>query len=197
MQKSKQGIIITIARQHGSSGKEIGRLVAKKLGIPFYYKEVTVLAAKESGLDREFISDLNKNAPQLMHDLYLSNIVVHQAIIAQKKVIEKIAEQGSCVIVGRAADYVLKDAPNVVRVFIHAPLECRVGRVMEVYGDTREEAEKNIVRSDKARAMYYKNISGLEWGDESNYEILIDSSVGVRESAERITEYLNRNIDSK
>ena len=197
LQKSKQGIIITIARQHGSSGKEIGRLVAEKLGIPFYYKEVTVLAAKESGLDREFISNLNKNAPQLMHDLYLSNIVVHQAIIAQKKVIEKIAEQGSCVIVGRAADYVLKDAPNVVRVFIHAPLEYRVGRVMEVYGDTCEEAKKNIVRSDKARAMYYKNISGLEWGDESNYEILIDSSVGVRESAERITEYLNRNIDSK
>lgn len=88
LQRSKQGVIITIARQHGSSGKEIGRLVAERLGIPFYYKEVTALAAQESGLDREFISDLNKNAPQLMHELYLSNIVVHQAIIAQKKIIE-------------------------------------------------------------------------------------------------------------
>lgn len=186
LQKSKQGVIITIARQHGSSGKEIGRLVAERLGIPFYYKEVTALAAQESGLDREFISDLNKNAPQLMHELYLSNIVVHQAIIAQKKIIEKIAEQGSCVIVGRAADYVLKDNPNVVRVFIHAPKEYRIGRVMEIYGDTREEAEQNIARSDKARAMYYKNISGLEWGDEKHYELVIDSSFGIKESMEKL-----------
>ena len=191
LQKSKQGVIITIARQHGSSGKEIGRLVAERLGIPFYYKEVTALAAQESGLDREFISDLNKNAPQLMHELYLSNIVVHQAIIAQKKIIEKIAEQGSCVIVGRAADYVLKDNPNVVRVFIHAPKEYRIGRVMEVYGDTREEAEQNIARTDKARAMYYKNISGLEWGDEKHYEIVIDSSVGIKESVEMVLKMIN------
>ncbi len=191
LQKSKQGVIITIARQHGSSGKEIGRLVAERLGIPFYYKEVTALAAQESGLDREFISDLNKNAPQLMHELYLSSTVVHQAIIAQKKIIEKIAEQGSCVIVGRAADHVLKDDPNVVRIFIHAPMEYRIGRVMEVYGDTREQAERNIARSDKARAMYYKNISGLEWGDESNYELVLDSSVGVQESADRICGYMS------
>lgn len=191
LQKSKQGVIITIARQHGSSGKEIGRLVAERLGIPFYYKEVTALAAQESGLDREFISDLNKNAPQLMHELYLSNIVVHQAIIAQKKIIEKIAEQGSCVIVGRAADYVLKDNPNVVRVFIHAPKEYRIGRVMEVYGDTREEAEQNITRSDKARAMYYKNISGLEWGDERHYELVIDSSVGIKESVEMVLKMID------
>ena len=94
-------------------------------------------------------------------------------------------------IVGRAADHVLKDAPNVVRIFIHAPLEYRIGRVMEVYGDTREQAERNIARSDKARAMYYKNISGLEWGDESNYELVLDSSVGVAESADRICGYLS------
>ncbi len=92
----------------------------------------------------------------------------------------------SCVIVGRAADYVLKDTPNVVRVFIHAPKEYRIGRVMEVYGDTCEEAEQNIARSDKARAMYYKNISGLEWGDENNYEFVIDSSVGIKESMDMI-----------
>lgn len=190
LQKSKPGVIITIARQHGSSGKEIGRLVAEKLGIPFYYKEVTALAAQESGLDREFISDLNKNAPQLLHELYLSSTVVHQAIVAQKKIIERIAAEGSCVIVGRAADFVLKDNEKVVRIFIQAPKEYRIGRVMEVYGDTREEAEKNIARSDKARAMYYKNISGLEWGNESNYELVIDSSCGTEKSAEEILEML-------
>lgn len=193
LQKSKPGVIITIARQHGSSGKQIGKLVAERLEIPFYYKEMTALAAQESGLDREFISDINKNAPQLLHDLYLSGTVVRQAIAAQKKIIEKIAEQGSCVIVGRAADFVLKDKENVVRIFIRAPREYRIERVMQVYGDTREEAEKNISRSDKARAMYYKNISGLEWGDENNYELVVDSSRGIEESVEIILGSLEKN----
>lgn len=192
LQKSKPGVIITIARQHGSSGKQIGKLVAERLGIPFYYKEMTALAAQESGLDREFISDINKNAPQLLHDLYLSSTVVRQAIIAQKKIIERIAEQGSCVIVGRAADFVLKDNENVVRIFIRAPKEYRIETVMRVYGDAREEAERNISRSDKARMMYYKNISGLEWGDENNYEFVVDSSCGAERSVEIICEFLEK-----
>ena len=132
-----------------------------------------------------------------MHELYLSNTVVHQAIVAQKKIIEKIAEQGACVIVGRAADYVLKDDTDVVRIFIHAPKEYRIGRVMEVYGDTCDEAERNIIRSDKARAMYYKNISGLEWGNENNYELMLDSSVGIPESADMICRYLENNVYSE
>lgn len=85
MKPSKKGVIITIAREHGSSGKQIGKLVAEKLGIPFYYKEMTALAAQESGLDKEFISDINSNAPATLHSLYLSTEVVQQAIIAQDK----------------------------------------------------------------------------------------------------------------
>ena len=195
LQKSKPGVIVTIAREHGSSGKEIGRIVAEKLGVPFYYKEMTALAAQESGLDREFISDINKNAPQMLHELYLSSAVVRDAIIAQKKIIEKIADEGSCVIVGRAADFVLKDRKNVVRIFVKAPLEYRKKRVMEIYGDTIEEAERNIARSDKARAMYYKNISGLEWGAKENYELVIDSSSGVEKSAEEILDFLGKRAD--
>jgi len=195
LQKSKPGVIVTIAREHGSSGKEIGRIVAEKLGIPFYYKEMTALAAQESGLDREFISDINKNAPQVLHELYLSSTVVRDAIIAQKKIIEKIADEGSCVIAGRAADFVLKDRENVVRVFVKAPLEYRKKRVMEIYGDSPEEAERNIARSDRARAMYYRNISGLEWGAEANYELVIDSSEGVEKSAEEILDFLGKRAD--
>ena len=193
---SKPGVIITIARQHGSSGKQIGKLAAERLGIPFYYKEMTALAAQESGLDREFISDINKNSPRMLHELYLSTKVVRHAITAQYKIIRKIAENGSCVIVGRAADYVLKDHKNVVRIFIHAPKEYRIDRVMEVYGDTREEAEKNIRRSDIARASYYKNISGLEWGDEKNYDLVIDSSVGVDKSADIICDYIRGSLET-
>lgn len=182
--------LLTIAREHGSSGKQIGKLVAEKLGIPFYYKETTALAAQESGLAQEFISDINKNSPEYLHDLYLSTKVVQDAIVAQNKVLHKIAENGSCVIVGRSADYVLRDIKDVVRIFVYAPEEYRVGRVMEIYGDTREEAEKNIRRSDEVRGAYYRNISGNEWGDRKYYDLLVDSSVGLKETAEVIMQYI-------
>ena len=190
LKPSKKGVILTIAREHGSAGKQIGKRVAELLGIPFYYKEMTVLAAKESGLDREFISDINANSPTVLHSLYLSTEVVQQAIIAQEQVIRKIAENGSCVIVGRAADYVLRGYEDVVSIFIYAPENHRIQQVMEVYGDSREEAGKNIRRSDEARAAYYKNISGKTWGDRQNYNFLIDSSIGVERSAKTIYEYV-------
>ncbi|MDO4338958.1 MAG: MATE family efflux transporter [Eubacteriales bacterium] len=188
---SEPGVIITIAREHGSSGKQIGRLAAQKLGIPFYYKEMIAIAAHESGLDREFISNLHKEAPEILHNLYLSTKVVQYAIVAQNRIIRKIADNGSCVIVGRAADHMPKDYDNVVRVFIHAPEEYRISRVMEVYGDTLKEAGRNIRRSDKARAAYYKHISGDRWGDAGHYELTIDSSVGIEETADIILQYVS------
>lgn len=188
---SKPGVIITIGREHGSSGKQIGKVVAEKLGIPFYYKEVTALAAQESGLDKEFISDINANSPSVLHDLYLSTNVVQQAVAAQDKIIRKIADNGSCVIVGRAADYVLRNYENVVKIFIHAPEEYKVKRITEVYGDNEEAAKAAVRRSDKARAAYYKNISGQNWGDAVNYDLCVNSSVGVEQSAEVILNYLN------
>ncbi|MBD5543121.1 MAG: MATE family efflux transporter [Lachnospiraceae bacterium] len=191
IKSSKKGVIITIAREHGSSGKQIGKIVAERLEIPFYYKEMTALAAQESGLDKEFISNLNANSPTLMHDLYLSTNVIQQAVIAQDKVIRKIADHGSCVIVGRAADYVLRDYADTVRIFIYAPKEIKIQRVMEVYGDSREAAGKNIHRSDEARAAYYKNISGNTWGDRQNYELLVDSSAGLEACADVICEYIH------
>lgn len=192
IKESVPGVIITIAREHGSSGKQIGKLVAERLGIPFYYKEMTALAARESGLDKEFISDINVNSPTLMHDLYLSTNVVQQAVMAQDKIIRKIADSGSCVIVGRSADFILREYPNVVRIFIYAPEEFKIKRVMEVYGDSREEAEKNIRRSDAARASYYKNISGNTWGSRHNYDLLIDSSAGLESCTETICEYIKK-----
>ena len=144
LQASKQGLIITISREHGSSGKQIGKVVAEKLKIPFYYKEIAALAA-----------------------------------------------QGACVIIGRAADYVLREYKNIIRIFIYAPEEYRIKRVMEVYGDTYTEAIKNIHHSDEARASYYHSISNTQWGDVHNYDILIDSSVGVEECSEIIYSFIN------
>lgn len=190
LKPSKPGVIITIAREHGSSGKQIGKCVANALGIPFYYKEMITLAAKESGLNREFISDIHKNSPDIMRDLYLSSNAVQYAIKAQDAIIREIAENGSCVIIGRAADYILKDYDNVVRIFIHAPQDYRIQRVMDVYGDTPKEARVNIERSDKARASYYEHISGTHWGDARNYELTVDSSDGVEKTAQFIVRYI-------
>ena len=189
LKPSKQGVIITIAREHGSSGKKIGELVAKKLDIPFYYKEMMALAAQESGLHKEFIEDMNSAA--VLHRLYLSTEVAWRAVVAQERVIKRIAENGSCVIVGRAADYVLKDYENLIRVFVCANEEDKINRIMELYGDSRSDAIKNIKRSDDARAIYYEKISGLKWGDRHNYDLIINSSVGLEESADLICEYVS------
>lgn len=183
---SHKGVIVTIAREHGTAGKQIGKRVAEELQIPFYYKEMTALAAQESGLDKEFVSELNENAPHVLHDLYLSTNVVQQAVIAQEKVIRKIADNGSCVIVGRAADYVLRDYEKVVRIFIHAPKDYRVKNIRKMYGDSEEEALLHVKHSDDARAAYYRNISGRNWNDIHNYDISVDASMGEEKCVEII-----------
>lgn len=187
---SKKGVVITISRMHGSRGKYIGEQVSKKLSIPYYYKELTMIAAQESGLDKEFISKLNQEN-NILHDLYLTTTPVKYAMEAQEKVIKKIASKGSCVIVGRAADYVLRNNKNLVRIFIYAPKDYRVKSVMEMYGDNKNEAQKNIIRSDKNRASYYKMISNLTFGDVNNYDLCIDSSIGVEQTAKTICDFIN------
>lgn len=190
IQKSRPGVIITIAREHGSAGKYIGELVAKTLGIPYYYKEMTALAAKESGLDKEFISKINSKKDAL-HELYLTTSPVKYAMEAQAKIINKIAEEGSCVIVGRAADYILGENYDLVRVFIYANEEYKIKKLNEMYGDSPKEAIENLRKSDKNRAAYYNMVSGKTWGDYKNYDLLVDSSIGTQETAKVICEYVN------
>ena len=179
IKESKPGLILTISREHGSKGKYIGKLVAEKLNIPFYYKEMISIAAQESGLAEEFISNINNDAPNVLYDLYVGTDAVKQSIIAQEKIIRKIADNGACVIVGRASDYVLRDYDNVINIFIHAPKEFRINNIMEMYNDDREAATENVKKSDYARALYYRNLSGKKWNDPKNYTLCIDSSIGI------------------
>lgn len=192
IQPSHQGVIITIAREHGSAGKRIGQLAAQQLNIPCYYKELVAIAAQESGLAQEFISDINSDENAVMRELYLSTDPVKRAIIAQEKAICQIADAGSCVIIGRSADYVLRNNAGVVRIFIYAPKDYREKKVMEMYGDSPEDARKSIIRSDAARAAYYKSVSGQEWGDPHGYELCIDASVGEDIAANLICDYVRR-----
>ena len=189
---SRKGAVITIAREHGSAGKRIGQMVAEKLDIPCYYKELMAVAAQESGLAQEFISGINSDENAVMRELYLTADPVKRAIAAQEKAIRHIGDAGSCVIIGRSADYVLRNYPDVVRIFIYAPESYREKKVMEMYGDSPEAAKKSIARSDAARSAYYKSISGQEWGNPHGYELCIDASVGEEAAADLICSYIRR-----
>ena len=192
IRQSRQGTVITIAREHGSAGKRIGQIVAEKLDIPCYYKELVAVAAQESGLAQEFISGINSDENAVMRELYLTADPVKRAVAAQEKAICHIADAGSCVIIGRSADYVLRGYPNVVRIFIYAPKSYREKKIMEMYGDSPEAAKKSITRSDAARSAYYKSISGQEWGNPHGYELCIDASVGEDAAADLICSYIRR-----
>lgn len=190
IKNSKPGVIITIAREHGTQGKYIGELVAKELNIPYYYKEMTALAAQEAGLAEEYVSNLNDNSPTIMYDLYVSTTPVKEAIKAQDTIIKKIASKGSCVIVGRAAGYVLRDNKDLIKIFIYAKEDYRVKKVMEMYGDSKDKALKSIRKSDKARSNYYKTITNNDWYDMKNYDLCIDASMGAEATAKAIVNFV-------
>lgn len=192
IQSSRPGTIITISREHGSAGKRIGQLAAERLQVPCYYKELVAIAAQESGLAREFISGINSDENAVMRELYLTTDPVRRAIAAQDRAIRKIADAGACVIIGRSADFVLREYQDVVRIFIYAPKTYREQKVIEMYGDSPEAAKKSIARSDAARAAYYKSISGREWGDVHGYELCIDASMGEDAAANLICDYISR-----
>lgn len=192
IRRSVSGVIVTVAREHGSSGKLVGKRVAEKLGIPFYYKEMIALAAKESGLDEAFISGINKKSPKLLRSLYLGSEPVSRAVAAQIRAINDIADAGSCVIVGRAADCILRDRKKLVRVFVYAPEEYKIKRLNEVYGDDPDTARRNMKRSDGARAAYLKSICGENWFDPGRYDIAVDGSRGIEQCADEIIAYISK-----
>ena len=191
IRESKPGVIIAIAREHGSAGKEIGRLVAKELKIPFYHKEMLAVAAKQSGLSKKYLSEMNskEDESKLEYNLFLTTAPAAYAIEAQGAAVKEIAKHGSCVIVGRAADYILRNNKNIVRVFITAPEAYRVEKLKEMYGDNPTAAKKSIKKSDHNRAKYYKMVSGQEWGKRENYDLVVDSSIGNEAAARVIAEY--------
>ncbi len=186
------GIIVTIARQHGTCGKQIGKLLAEKLEIPFYCKELTAIAAKDSGLAESFLSSDYEQEEKVLYNLYLSTNVGQQSVIAQEKILRKIADKGSCIIVGRAANHVLWNYEDILKVFLYAPEEYRIQNIQKMYGDTKEEAYQHMRRSDKARAAYYQNVSGYEWKNFGNYNLCIDASIGNEAVVDIIVNYIEQ-----
>lgn len=191
--------ILTIGRQFGSGGKEIGIRVAKELGIPFYDKEILKEAAKKSGLCEKILENFDERPKSLLYSIAMDSYLFalpgagagdsleQQVYLATFNTIRQIAAQGPCVIIGRCADYALADHPDHLSLFIHAPIEDRVRRVAERQGLSPEKARALINKTDKRRASYYEYYSSQKWGAVDSYDFCINSScLGLGRTVELI-----------
>ena len=194
--------IITIGRQFGSEGRHIGELVAKELSVPFLDEELITLAAENSDLCKEAIAEADeKNANSLLYTLAMgSSAMLHSShytmpindkvFLVQSDVIRSAAEKGSAVIVGRCADYVLREHPGLISVFIYADNDFRINNVMSRGNISRTEAQSLIAKTDRRRANYYNFYSGKRWGETTNYDLSLDASkLGAEKTAKLIAEY--------
>ncbi len=190
--KLNKQIVITISREYGSGGRYIGRLIADKLGIKFYDKEFIEKVAKQTGLSEEYIenNEQKRNAlASLNNGYYFGLNNSDELFIAESKLIKEVANKESCVIIGRCADFILRDKENVIKVFVYSNMENKVKRAIEFYGYDKDKAEKEIKQINKLRANHYKYYTEKQWGDHSNYDICINSDIlGVEKSADLICE---------
>lgn len=196
----KENLIITISRQYGSGGREIGRRLAERLGIPYYDKELIILAAERSGYARSLFEEADQKASNSMifslmwagsmvnsYDLSLNDKIY----LIQSGVIQQVARQGSCVIVGRCADYVLQDRFPCVNVFIHAALQKRMDRAVKVYGLSPDDVQSVLLKTDKRRETYYNYYTGRKFGDARNYTLSLDSlGVGIENAVRVMADYV-------
>ena len=148
-----------------------------------------MLEAQHRGLDKQYAQGQKE---QDLYSLYLSLDAKKDSVIAQSEIITALSEKESFVIVGRAADYVLRERENVIRIFLYAPMDYKVKNVMRIYGDSALEAQKRILSSDKARADYYELVSNQKWGDKGNYHLCLDCSVGNDEIVNTICNYISK-----
>lgn len=195
---SKQ--IITISREFGSGGRSVGHRVAELLNVPYYDKELVKQVAVETGFDEKFIEQEGEYASpwqSLLSYAFAGGGGVRQHMnglstadflwVIQCRVILDLAEKGPCVIVGRCADYILREREDVLNVFVHAPISFRADRVVRLYGESDLAPEKRLEEKDKRRRAYYKHYADREWGMSQNYHLSLDSSlVGVERCAQLV-----------
>ena len=186
----KGNLVITIGRQCGSGGKKIGQMLAEKMGVKCYDKELLARAAKESGFCEElFETHDEKPTSSFLYSLvmdtyslgyntsaYMDMPINHKIFLAQFDTIKKLADEESCVIVGRCADYALADYPNTVSVFVTGNDDDKVKYLMELYSVDKAKAKDIMVKTDKKRASYYNYYSSKKWGDARSYDLCVNSS---------------------
>ena len=198
--------IITINRQYCSGGHDIGQALAKKLEIPFYDKELISIAAKQSGVSPEIFEQIDEKATNsLLYSLSMgignfgggfstiNNLPINDKLyILQHKIIKDLADKETFVVVGRCADYVLREHDNVVKVYIYADYERRVERAVERHDLSEQKAKQMVAKVDKSRANYYSFYSGEKWGLVDNYDLCINSTnLSVEQAVDIILSYIN------
>ena len=202
--KLSKNMVITISREYGSGGRYIGRLIADKLGIKLYDKDFIARVAQETGLSEEFIesNEQKRNALDSLNSGYYYGLnSADELFVKETELIKEIANKESCVIIGRCANFVLKDKKNVVKVFIYSNMNDKIKRATEYYGLDANKAEKEINRINKLRANHYKYYTDNEWRDSSNYDLFINSDeLGVEKTADLICNFVKekeKSIDLK
>lgn len=187
----KQGII-TISREFGSGGRTIGKAVARKLGIPCYDAELITEMAKQSGFAEDYVREAGEYAPGgLLNSMFTSRAggPTNEDILwqIQCNMVAQLAKKGPCVIVGRCGDYILRDRPDVLKVFVHADMAFRAKRIVEVYGQREESPEQRLKDKDKRRSTYYRFYTGRKWGQLDTYDLMLNSGVlGIEKCTELI-----------
>lgn len=187
----KQGII-TISRGFGSGGRTIGKAVARKLGIPCYDAELITEMAKQSGFAEDYVREAGEYAPGgLLNSMFTSRAggPTNEDILwqIQCNMVAQLAKKGPCVIVGRCGDYILRDRPDVLKVFVHADMAFRARRIVEVYGQREESPEQRLKEKDKRRSTYYRFYTGRKWGQLDTYDLILNSGVlGIEKCTELI-----------
>lgn len=186
--------VITIAREYGSGGRLIGKRLSELLQIPFYDKEIISLAAEQSGLSEEFMRqhDQKKRPMSFMHNIYVSNksLPINEQIFqAQCQVIRDVAAKSSCVIVGRCADHVLAENPLCIKVFIQAPQEEKIQRIVQEYKENIADPAAYAAKIDKERAAHYNFFTLEKWGERTNYHLIINSTIGIEAAALQLKQY--------
>lgn len=187
----KQGII-TISREFGSGGRTIGKAVAQKLGIPCYDAELITEMAKQSGFAEDYVREAGEYAPGgLLNSMFTSRAggPTNEDILwqIQCNIVAQLAKKGPCVIVGRCGDYILRDRPDVLKVFAHADMAFRAKRIVEVYGQREESPEQRLKDKDKRRSTYYRFYTGRKWGQLDTYDLMLNSGVlGIEKCTELI-----------
>lgn len=204
--------IITIGREFGSGGREIGKVLAERLNVKCYDKELLALAAKESGISEElFKSHDEKPTNSFLYSLvmdtysmgystssYMDMPINQKVFMAQYDAIKKLADAESCIIVGRCADYALKNNPDCISVFIKADINDKIKRIMRVYNLSEDKAKDMIVKTNKKRSNYYNFYTNQKWADSRCYDLCIDSSeLGIDGTIELILAYLDLKSKNK
>lgn len=184
-------VIIALGREYGSGGRIIAKKLAEDLGITFYDKQLISEVAKRTGFSEHFVRDAEHQRPtkSLLYDLYTAvqtPSVPDQVFIAQAKVIKEAAARESCIFVGRCANYILRDDPRCLSVFVHAPMEERVRRAQEEYGIQEHNIESFVNKQDKSRASYYNYFATGKWGQSREYDLCINSRIGIDTAVEII-----------